>query len=167
MKKLYLIIVLFILLLIPRISMATTNPCLITSISLISSHDLGHGGTEKIYKITYIKNHYEVTVSASRKLPAPGEDSFKPSKKEITLDKNQKDIFAFIEALKKMNVFELKDLSAKVLLHPTFYEFEIKDSCNKAHLFEYVIEAGHHSDKKYQDLIDLFTRFFESNSINQ
>ncbi len=99
--------------------------------------------------------------SASQHFPRPGEMDFKPGtaerKEERTVDESERFLHRLVNELK---IGEMGDLKAHALLHPTFYDFEMRYSNGRVHQFEYVIEAGHHLDERYRQLVDECEKFF-------
>lgn len=159
-RMLLAVAVLFVL---PGLVQATTRPCFVDKVVMIFYSDLGHGGESRRYEIIYQKDRYEVTLSIWRNFSRLGESDIKPSRKEKHIEKSSKQVLAFTESLVKgFHLFERESLQTKTLLHPTTYEFEIRDSCNKAHSFKYTIEGNNHINKDYEDLVKTFISFFES-----
>ena len=155
--------IVFILFLSSELLTATTTPCFVDKVVMISHSDLGHGGENKRYQILYQKDHYEITATTYRNFPHAGEVSFKPSSKTKHIEKSLKQTLAFIDTLvKDFDIFQLNTVEAKRLLHPIVYEFEIRDSCNITHSFKYTIEGNNHMNETYRELIQDFINFFEN-----
>lgn len=141
----------------------------ITAASLSVSQDTGHGGAYSHYRVDRRQEGYEVSVSISRRHPAPGERSFRPSTTTQVLHKDGREAADFLSRLALVyQVFELEGRACPtVFLHPTFYSFGFTDSEGASHAFEYSIEAGRHHDDTYRGLVEEFERFFEAGRVAQ
>jgi hypothetical protein len=60
-----------------------------------------------------------------------------------------------------LKIEEMGNLKARVLLHPTYYDFEMRYADGRVHQLGYVVEAGHHVDERYGRLVDECQEFFE------
>jgi hypothetical protein len=145
----------------------TTSIRELTAASLSVSHDTGHGGAYSNYRIDRGREGYAVSVTISRRYPAPGERSFQPSTMTEVLHKDGREAADFLSRLALVyKVFELEGRACPtVFLHPTFYSFGFKDSEGSSHVFEYSIEAGRHHDDTYRGLVEEFEQFFEARRI--
>jgi hypothetical protein len=159
MKKL---IILIFIILQGGFLMANEKPCFVDKVIMVSNQDLGHGGESKKYQIIHVKDYYEINLTISRHFPRPGEENFKPSKKIIHITKTSEEIDNLLDILtKEIKMFKLSNLETKILLHPSFYDFRISNSCSELNKFTYVIEGSHHTDEKYEKLVNVIISFFE------
>ena len=145
----------------------TTSTRELTAASLSVSQDTGHGGAYSDYRVDRRQEGYEVSVSISRRYPAPGERSFRPGRMTQVLHKDGREVTDFLSRLALVyKVFELEGRACPtVFLHPTFYSFGFNDSEGLSHVFEYSIEAGRRHDDTYRALVEEFEQFFDAGRI--
>lgn len=139
----------------------------IIAASLSVSQDTGHGGACSQYRIDRPRGEYEVSVTISRRYPAPGERLFRPSTMTQVLRKDGREVADFLSRLALVyKVFELEGRACPhAFLHPTFYSFGFTDSEGLGHMFEYSVEAGRHHDDTYRGWVEEFEQFFEAGRV--
>lgn len=82
---------------------------------------------------------------------------------EKVLEKNSLEIENFINKMAKdFDLFKMSDLKPSTLpSHPTYYQFEFQDSCEKQIKFQYIRTADLERNKKYENLVKNFNDFFK------
>jgi hypothetical protein len=145
----------------------TTGIREIIDASMNVSQDTAHGGTYSSYRVWRLRGEYEVSVTASRFHPAPGERSFQSGTTTQFLHKDGREVADFLSRLALVHkVFELggRDLPF-AFLHPTFYGFGFTDSEGVSHVFQYGVEAMRHHNDTYRALVVEFEQFFEAKRV--
>ena len=131
--------------------------------SFRANYDPGHGGSSQEFSLERTKGKFLVKFWESRYYPRPGENDFRPETASRTEERTAEETQGFLNVLVNAIKFEkLKNLKARVLLHPTFYDFEIRYADGHIHRIEYVVEAGNHLDERYRRLVEECDRFFIS-----
>ena len=131
--------------------------------SFRANYDPGHGGSSQEFSLERTKGKFLVKFWESRYYPRPGENDFRPETASRTEERTAEETEGFLNVLVNDVKFEeLKNLKARVLLHPTFYDFEIRYADGHIHRIEYVVEAGNHLDERYRRLVEECDRFFIS-----
>jgi len=116
--------------------------------SFRANYDPGHGGSSQKFSLERTKGKFLVKFWESRYYPQPGENDFRPETASRTEERTAEETQGFLNVLVNDVKFEeLKNLKARVLLHPTFYDFEIRYADGHIHRIEYVVEAGNHLDE--------------------
>ncbi len=126
-----------------------------------ANYDPGHGGSLQEFSLERTKGKFLVKFQESRYSPRPGEKDFKPETANRAEERSTEEPEQFFNFLvNDIKIRGLKNLKAGVLLHPTFYEFEMTYANGRVHRFEYVLEAGHHLDERYGRLVKECEKFF-------
>ncbi len=126
-----------------------------------ANYDPGHGGSSQEFSLERTKGKFFVIGQASRHFPRPGEKDFKPGTAETKEERAPDEAERFLHILvNDLKIGEMGNWKARVLLHPTYYDFEIRHAEGHIHRFEYVIEAGHHLDERYGRLVTECEKFF-------
>ena len=127
-----------------------------------ANHDPAHGGLSQEFSLERTKGKFLMICQETRHFPQSGERNFKPrtaeKKEERALDEAEQFLHILVHDLK---IEEIGNLKARFLLHPRYYDFEIRYADGHVHRFEYVIEASHHRDDRYSRLVDECEKFFE------
>ncbi len=127
-----------------------------------ANYDPGHGGLSREFILERRKGKFLVNFCESRYFPRPGEKDFKPETGNRTEERTAEESERFFDLLvNDLKIEELGNLKARVLLHPTYYDFEMRYADDHVHRFEYVIEAGHHLDERYGQLVDECNKFLK------
>jgi hypothetical protein len=101
----------------------------------VGNHDIFSGPERKLFKPTMLGKREERTAEEAERFL------------KILVD--------------DLNIGEIGNLKPPVLLHPTFYDFDIIYADGHVHRFEYVIEAGNHLDERCRRLVEECERFFK------
>jgi hypothetical protein len=134
---------------------------LLVKFSFRANYDPGHGGSSKTWLLELKNKKYVVNYYESRSTPAPGEKDFRLAKSSMTEERTEDEAKQFFNLMvNDLKIDKLESLKAKVLLHPTFYDFEIQYADGRIHRLEYVVEAGNHLDDRYRRLVEECGRFF-------
>ena len=125
------------------------------------NHDPGHGGSLEEFSLERNGEKFLVKSCKSRHFPQPGEKDFKPLAVNGTEERSKEEVERFLNVLvNDLKIGKLQSLKSPILLHPTFYTFEMRYADGHIRRFNYVIEAGHHLDERYRQLINECESFF-------
>ncbi len=126
-----------------------------------ANYDPGHGGSSLEFILERTKEKYLMKSVELRCFPQPGEKDFKPATVERKQERALEETERFLNMLiKDLKIEKMGSLKARVLLHPTYYDFEMRYADGRVHQLEYVVEAGHHLDERYGRLVDECEKFF-------
>ncbi len=126
-----------------------------------ANYDVGHGGSSLEFILERTKGKCLVRSQESRRFPQSGEKDFKPETVERKQERDPEEAERFLNILvNDLKIEEMGNWKAGVLLHPTYYNFEVKYADGHVHRLDYVIEAGHHLDNRYGGLVDECEKFF-------
>ncbi len=92
-----------------------------------------------------------------------------PTSTERKLEKSSLEIEAFIKKLTNdFDLFKMNDLKPFILpSHPTYYQFEFQNSCEKQVKFQYIRTSDEGKNSKYESLVKRMTDFFQPEKVKK